>query len=85
MIGPCALSINALHFYFKNPEHINRGEALIGIGYVSIFSMVIAFPYIATLVLLRKRLYKNFTLISATPFLIMGAIVIYATYLGVPW
>ncbi|MGV6815924.1 MAG: hypothetical protein ACWA44_01480, partial [Thiotrichales bacterium] len=24
MLGPCALSINSLHFYFTNPENVNR-------------------------------------------------------------
>ena len=85
MLAPCALSINALYFYLNNPDHINKGEALIGIGFMGVFSLFLAIPYLLTLTILRKKLHKQFTLISATPFLLMGVIIIYGTYLGIPW
>lgn len=85
MLVACMLSFNALHFYLTNPENISRNEALIGIAYMGVLSLLIAIPYFVTLIVLRKNLNKKFTLISAIPFIIMSVILIYGTYLGIPW
>ena len=84
MLVPCYFSLSGLFFYFTN-EGIIRSEGLIVIGFMSVFSIVIAIPYAIIVAGYFKIITKRNLIITALPFILMVVLVVYGTTLGVPW
>jgi len=84
MTIPLYYSINGM-LYFSDSSNPNHGEGLLVIGYMTLYSSFIWFTYLLVLIISRKDTRRSFKLISLIPFMLMGAVVVYATMNGLPW
>lgn len=84
MLFPLYLSINAA-VYYSDSSNTNNNEGLLVIGYATIYSIFIWFPYLLILFLSRRETNLNAKLISIIPFVAMFVLAIFATINGLSW
>ena len=86
MVVPCYFAFSGLwgFLYSDAPIHL-RNEGLIVIALMSVYSLAVAIPYLASSYLLRRKISKRTLVITSLPFIIMLVLTTYGTYLGIPW
>lgn len=84
MLFPCYIAFGGL-WHFLTSDSPNRVEGLMGVGYMAMYSLAIAAPYLISVLVLRKNIAKKALVLTALPFIVMLFFTIYGTYLGIPW
>ena len=84
MLIPSALSVSAA-WYFMTSASPSKSEALIGIAYMSIYSVILWAPFIIGVIIFWRKLDRIVLLTTPIPFLLMALAVIYGTLNGLPW
>jgi cytochrome c biogenesis protein CcdA len=85
MLIPCYFGVLGIYYFYTGPDRQYRIESLMVLGYMAVYSLVLVIPYLISLFVFRRKVTKQFKLLTAAPFALMLLLTIVGTCLGIPW